>query len=588
LRVPKANNYKNKDGKFVAKYKTGQLALIYRPLIIDATGKKVWGEIFIDVKNRIEHENCFEYEIELRLPINFAENASYPIRIDPYIGSTSRGSINITNSTKYLSTNVSAITSDGVLDKVYSWTPSPSNFKVGVYDNTGVGNTGDLLAGAVLDTLEDAGTNLYSADVSAAAAALTNGETYYPVNIPDNALQYYASGAPYSPYLAGTDWANEPFSQNSGFAAGFVNISVYAEYSEPTYGSLQVNIDPSAARTNGRWRRTSTSNWYSHATVESDVAVGTYSVEFLDVSGFSSPATISGVIVAESATIATTGTYIELGTLQVNIDPSAARTNGRWRRTSTSNWYSHASTESLVAGTYDVEFLDAVSGYDQPSNITNISVSSGATTATTGTYNELPVVVINTPAANPYNSSLATEVVSGIATDNDGSIASVGYSTDRGHSGTCSGTGSWTANIPIETGSNTVTITATDNDYDTGTDTILITRGSLTGWVQDDTAKTMVCGGLTNAYFEQDAVDFDSSLSIGNEYICIVDVTAYSYGDLILSSICTNTALNITGTGIWAVKVTCSSSTAALRVLTNASTGFDGTLKRVEIWDIGT
>ena len=50
---------------------------------------------------------------------------------------------------------------------------------------------------------------------------------------------------------------------------------------------------------------------------------------------------------------------------------------------------------------------------------------------------------------------------SGTASDNVG-VTRVYWSTNMGYSGTATGTTQWTASIPLITGSNTVTVNATD------------------------------------------------------------------------------------------------------------------------------
>ena len=66
--------------------------------------------------------------------------------------------------------------------------------------------------------------------------------------------------------------------------------------------------------------------------------------------------------------------------------------------------------------------------------------------------------------------------LSGTAADNK-AVATVTWSNDRGGSGTAQGTSSWTAaNIALQEGVNTITVTATDAAGNSGTGSIQITR----------------------------------------------------------------------------------------------------------------
>ncbi len=66
--------------------------------------------------------------------------------------------------------------------------------------------------------------------------------------------------------------------------------------------------------------------------------------------------------------------------------------------------------------------------------------------------------------------------VGGTATDDVG-VTAVTWVSDRGGSGTASGTGTWSiAAVDLRGGANTITVTARDASGRTGTDVIVITR----------------------------------------------------------------------------------------------------------------
>ena len=60
---------------------TGKLCHIHRPLIIDAKGRQVWGDLYIT-------GNC----LYITIPENWLSEASYPVVVDPTIGTTTIGS----------------------------------------------------------------------------------------------------------------------------------------------------------------------------------------------------------------------------------------------------------------------------------------------------------------------------------------------------------------------------------------------------------------------------------------------------------------------------------------------------------------
>ena len=94
---------------------------------------------------------------------------------------------------------------------------------------------------------------------------------------------------------------------------------------------------------------------------------------------------------------------------------------------------------------------------------------------------ENPEVIIVTPTGNAtYETDTQALTLTGTATDDD-TVSSVawaqtGAATD---SGACSGTATWTCpaagSITLGTGSNVITITATDNTSNTGYDIITVT-----------------------------------------------------------------------------------------------------------------
>lgn len=91
-----------------------------------------------------------------------------------------------------------------------------------------------------------------------------------------------------------------------------------------------------------------------------------------------------------------------------------------------------------------------------------------------------------------YNRALTqAEIQTDAGLGGGGGTTSVTWANDRGGSGSATGVGgslaNWTADIPLQTGANVITVTATDATGTTATDTITITRS---GPVTDDFNRT--------------------------------------------------------------------------------------------------
>lgn len=74
----------------------------------------------------------------------------------------------------------------------------------------------------------------------------------------------------------------------------------------------------------------------------------------------------------------------------------------------------------------------------------------------------LPVVTITSHEESVVPTSEPSIMIGGTATDNS-AVSQVAWRTDRGAAGVASGTGTWTASIPLLVGANTITVTATDD-----------------------------------------------------------------------------------------------------------------------------
>jgi M6 family metalloprotease-like protein len=100
-----------------------------------------------------------------------------------------------------------------------------------------------------------------------------------------------------------------------------------------------------------------------------------------------------------------------------------------------------------------------------------------------------PTITITNPTSDPiYSTSSSTLSMGGSASDNIG-VTQVTWSNDRGGSGTCSGTTSWSASgITLYSGQNNILVTARDAANNTGIDTLTVTYTAPAGTLQFSSA----------------------------------------------------------------------------------------------------
>jgi hypothetical protein len=126
-----------------------------------------------------------------------------------------------------------------------------------------------------------------------------------------------------------------------------------------------------------------------------------------------------------------------------------------------------------------------------------------------------PTIAITSPTALPTLTVEAGAItLSGTASDPDGAVSSITWSSNRGHSGTANGTTSWAAgDIPLAVGLNTITVTATDDSGQTQTDTLAVTVAAYTSFLAE---------GATGAFFDND-------LAIANPWAASVTAEVVHY-----------------------------------------------------------
>jgi hypothetical protein len=150
-------------------------------------------------------------------------------------------------------------------------------------------------------------------------------------------------------------------------------------------GSLRVTLGPAAALAAGaRWQADNGTLQKSGSTV-TNLAVGTHTVSFNTISGWTT-ASNQTITVRSNLTTIASGIYVaQTGALTVTINPASAATGAaKWQVDGGKLEKSGATVTNLSVGTHKISF-NTISGWTTPAN-QSVSVGANATTAASGTY----------------------------------------------------------------------------------------------------------------------------------------------------------------------------------------------------------
>lgn len=215
-----------------------------------------------------------------------------------------------------------------------------------------------------------------------------------------------------------------------------------------------------------------------------------------------------------------------------------------WNSVTSATSYTGSVSYSLASG--DEQKTVYVWYKDSSGNVSS-TASDSITLDTTA-----PIVTITSPtSSDTYTATSNTVSLSGSASDSSSGISSVAWSNDRGGNGTVTGTASWTvSSISLSSGDNVITVTATDNAGNPGTDTITVIvpastptpsptptpattpvptptpteKGAIVGTVADEVAGV----GITGAKITSDKGGYSATTGFDGSYT-IVDVSAGNY-----------------------------------------------------------
>lgn len=215
----KRDNYAGK-----MQYRAGKAFHIYRPLITDAVGATVWGELQID----LAHEKLL-----LTVPPEFLQSATYPITIDPTIGYTSIGGTTGNSLVNWFISHTGTTgTAGGTLDDIQ------------VYGTAGTGAGTVKLKGMLVDSSKNIVTNGVGDGLTSSSSAgwftltyttkpsLTGSTQYWVGYIRDGTIQQtYDSGSGTNRLYDLTNSYTTPTNPTDGTTDSYHN-SIYANYTE--------------------------------------------------------------------------------------------------------------------------------------------------------------------------------------------------------------------------------------------------------------------------------------------------------------------------------------------------------------------
>ncbi|OGZ45223.1 MAG: hypothetical protein A2756_01205 [Candidatus Ryanbacteria bacterium RIFCSPHIGHO2_01_FULL_48_27] len=230
----KSGDYSLSGGK---NYRTGKVFHIYRPKVIDANGKSVWGELRIDTAIG---------KLTVTVPQEFLDTAVYPVTVDPTFGNTSTQSTSLATAANQWRGLTATAPENGTVSKITVYTAyngskscsSDTDMKAVLVNSSltivtnGVGGT------------ECATWSSFSwKDMTySTLPSISSGSTYYIGEVSDNSnnlLKYDVAGAG-SSYRDNTNSFSSPTNPTDATSLT-TYFSIYA-----TYTATSTNTAPTA------------------------------------------------------------------------------------------------------------------------------------------------------------------------------------------------------------------------------------------------------------------------------------------------------------------------------------------------------
>jgi hypothetical protein len=182
-----------------------------------------------------------------------------------------------------------------------------------------------------------------------------------------------------------------PASQTVSVTANTVATSTGSYVAIPQTGSAQVNLSPAGAVMAGAQWQVDGGTYRNSGETVTGLSVGSHSVAFKPVTGYTTPASQTVTVTANTVSKAT-GSYVAIpqtGSLKVTLLPAGAVTAGaQWQVDGGSFTASGLTVTGLSPGSHVVAFK-TVTGWISPADQT-ATVTAGQTASLAGTYLVVP------------------------------------------------------------------------------------------------------------------------------------------------------------------------------------------------------
>lgn len=198
---------------------TGKLYHIYRPLIIDANGLTVWGDMTVTKTG-----------LSIAIDDKFLAEAAYPVVVDPTFGYTSIGASTDNIVTANALFAKFTLTEDGTATKITAYLNDPlsdgADCKAAIYSESGTAPT-DLIINSGVTAVSGAAWYNFTIDQALVAAE------YWITVIHDTQItQYFDSTGGTSEYeVGGISYPNFPDpATTENWSEGTLKVSIYVTY----------------------------------------------------------------------------------------------------------------------------------------------------------------------------------------------------------------------------------------------------------------------------------------------------------------------------------------------------------------------
>ncbi|MDD2235633.1 MAG: hypothetical protein PHG65_00310 [Kiritimatiellae bacterium] len=155
-------------------------------------------------------------------------------------------------------------------------------------------------------------------------------------------------------------------------------------------GGIQIDLDPAEAVSAGATWRVEGGAWQASEAVVSNLAPGSYYVEYSALANWAAPAAEYVTVLEGDITQLVRIYQPERGAIRVTISPAEAVAAGAHWRVNSNAWQNSGATVNLTSGTYRVDY-QVLSGWLTPQSVT-VAVSNNVTTVLTPVYYRYDII----------------------------------------------------------------------------------------------------------------------------------------------------------------------------------------------------